>query len=225
MPGLSQARRQIKMAISKALDYSLSFTAASLMVHETEQIAMLYKEHQDWDKVKELVIDENIMQKGTVSTRKREFSEVKKRLIDIKSTQFDYILTCTRDELRLFCLYLCSKTYRLIYEFIVEVLRDKYLTFDYSILDSDYARFIESKTANSVKLQKITQKTDYKLKQVIFKILEQSSLIDSAKARNIQKPYVSDELLEVITDDSPKYLACFLYADGEIQNIRGGLNG
>jgi len=30
------------------IDYSLSFTAASLMYFETEQIANLYLEHEDW---------------------------------------------------------------------------------------------------------------------------------------------------------------------------------
>jgi hypothetical protein len=205
-------------------DYSLSFTAASLMVHETEQIVQLFSEHQDWKIVQELVIDENILQKGTVSTRKREFAEIKKRLLNINSTHIDYIFTCTRDELKLYCLYLCSKTYKLIFEFIIEVLREKYLTFDYSILDSDYARFIEAKRANSAKLQKITEKTEYKIKQVIFKILEQANLIDSAKLRNIQKPYVSDELIRLIKEDSPKYLACYLYTDGEIKQTQEGLH-
>ena len=193
------------------------------MVHETEQITQLFSEYQDWKIIQNLVIDENILQKGTVSTRKREFSEIKKRLFHTNSTHIDYILTCTSDELKLYCLYLCSKSYRLIFEFIVEVLREKYFTFDYSILDSDYARFIEAKTANSNKLQNITEKTEYKLKQVIFRILEQSNLIDSAKSRNIQKPYVSEELVRLIAEDSPKYLACFLYADGEIKQIQEGL--
>jgi hypothetical protein len=91
--------------------------------------------------------------------------------------------------------------------------------FDYNILDSDYVRFIESKTASSDKLQKITDKTVYKIKQVIFKILEQSTIIDSVKNRNIQKPYVSDELKNIVAKSSPMYLASFLYTDGEIKNL------
>jgi hypothetical protein len=201
------------------IDYSLSFTAASLMYFETEQIANLYLEHQDWMVVQQLVVDENILQKGTVSTRKREFSEIKKRLKDLTKDEFKFIITCTTDELKLFCLYLCSKTYKLIYEFIVEVIRDKYLMFDYLILDSDYVSFIESKTASSMKLQKITEKTQYKIKQVIFKILEQAGLIDSAKTKNIQKPYVSKELESIVAHSSVKYLAIFLYSDTDIKNI------
>lgn len=205
-------------------DYSLSFTAASLMTYETEQIAKLYLEYKDWNKIQELVIDDNIIQKGTVSTRKREFAEIKKRLINITSVHLEFITNCTTDELKLYCLYLCSKTYRLIYEFIIDVIRDKYLMFDYMILDSDYTRFIESKTASSKKLQSITEKTQYKIKQVIFKILEQSTLIDSAKSRNIQKPYISPELEKIIAIDSPKLLSIFLYSDNDIQAIQEELN-
>lgn len=201
-------------------DYTLSFTAASLMSFETEQIAQLYSIHNDWKIVQNLVVDENIMQKGTISTRKREFAEIKKRLGDISSGELDFILDATTDELKLYCLYLCAKSYRLIFEFIVEVIREKYLMFDYAILNSDYVRFIESKTASSQKLQKITEKTQYKIKQVIFRILEQSTLIDSAKSKNIQKPYISTELEKAVATNNPKYLALFLYPNSDIQMVK-----
>ena len=200
-------------------DYSLSFTAASLMFYETEQVARLYLEHDDWKVVSEMVVDDNVLQKGTVSTRKREFAEIKKRLVNLNKDELLFLTEATTDELKLYCLVLCAKTYRLIFEFISEVVRDKYLMFDYVIYDSDYAKFIESKTASSEKLQSITEKTEYKIKQVIFRILEQSSLIDSSKARNIQKPYISDELQNIVSQYDVKFLACFLYANGEIETI------
>ena len=205
-------------------DYSLSLTAASLMSFETEQVALLFLQHKDWEVVKNLVVDDNIMQKGTISTRKREFAEIKKRLKNISDDDLRFISNCTTDELKLYCLFLCSKTYRVIFEFISEVIRDKYLMFDYSILDSDYIRFIESKTMDSIKLQNITENTEYKIKQVIFKILEQSTLIDSAKLRNIQKPYISDELESIITKNNPMFLSTYLYTDGEIQKLQEDLN-
>jgi len=194
------------------------------MTYETEQLTRLYVENEDWTKVQQLVIDDNVLQKGTVSTRKREFAEVKKRLKKLSDDELKFIVDCTTDELKLFCLYLCSRTYRLVYEFVAEVIRDKYLMFDYSILDSDYVRFIESKTASSPKLQGITEKTQYKIKQVIFRILEQSTLIDSAKTKNIQKPYISEELQSIVSKSSPNYLSVFLYSDTDIQAIQEDLN-
>ena len=205
-------------------DYSLSFTAASLMFYETEQVAHLYLEHKDWKVVAEMVVDDSVLQKGTVSTRKRELAEIKKRLSGLNKEELHFLTNCTTDELKLYCLYLCTKTYRLVFEFISEVLREKYLMFDYTIYDSDYAKFIESKTASSEKLQSITDKTIYKIKQVIFRILEQSMLIDTAKTKNIQKPYVSDELKNIVSSYNPNYLASFLYGDGEIETIKEGLH-
>jgi len=201
-------------------DYSLSFTAASLMFFETEQIAKLYLEYKDWSKVATIVIDENYLQKGTISTRKREFAEIKKRLQNLEFEELEFMTTCTTDELKLFCLYLCAKTYRLIFEFIIEVVRDKYLNFEYTIYDSDYNNFLESKKLSSLKLQKITDKTIAKIKQVIFKILEQANLIDNIKTKNIQKPFISKELEDIIIKNNPKYLACFLYSDSEIKALK-----
>ncbi len=205
-------------------DYSLSFTAASLMYYETEQIARVYLEYQDWNSVEKAVVEDNILQKGTVSTRKREFAEIKKRLKNLSDEEFCFLTEATTDEIKLFTLVLCADTYRLIYEFISEVLREKYLMFDYTIYDSDYAKFIESKIASSPKLQSITEKTLAKIKQVIFKILEQSFLIDSVKTKNIQKPYISEELEELVAKKDIKLLSCYLYSNQEIKSLKDTYN-
>lgn len=205
-------------------DYSLSFTAASLMHYETEQVAELFKKYQDWSKVQQIIVGENMLQKGTIATRKREFTEIKKRLLHITDQELEFMLRCTTDELKLFCFFLCCRTYRLIFEFVSQTLREKYLTFDYSVLNSDYERFIESKRASSAKLQSITETTINKIKQVIFKILEQAMLIDSIKEKNLLKPYLSIELEEVISLYSPKYLSGFFYSDRDIKVVQERLN-
>jgi SH3-like domain-containing protein len=61
-------------------DYIFSYTAATLMLHETDEVMKRYLEYKDWDKVKDLVIEENIMQKQSVSSRKRVFAEIKRRM-------------------------------------------------------------------------------------------------------------------------------------------------
>lgn len=200
-------------------DYSLSFTAASLMVHETEQILSLYQEHKDWDIVGKLVIDDNYLQKGTISTRKREFVELKKRLIGLDDNWINFSKNATRDEMKLFTLFLCAKTYRLIYEFLSEVVKMKLLSYDYQILNSDYERFIQAKMASSAKLQSCTESTINKIKQVIFKILEQATLIDNVRAKNIQRPFISQELINVVLKTDPKYLASLMLSDTDIINL------
>lgn len=198
------------------VDYSLSFTAASLALYETEKLALLYIEYNDWEKIQNLVIEDNILQKGTLSTRKREFVELKKRVKSLTEEELYYFQDATSTDIKYLTLLGCFKSYRLIFDFVSEVVRNKLLLFDYQILNSDYESFIESKALLYDNLNTISENTQKKIKQVMFKILEQSDIIDNIKTKNIQKPYLSEDLLKLIINDDPKYLRGFLYNDNEI---------
>ena len=60
--------------------YILSYTTASLSAYESEVMAGLYLEVGDWSSVRKSVIDDNILQKGTLTGRRKLFNELKKRL-------------------------------------------------------------------------------------------------------------------------------------------------
>ena len=56
-------------------EYIFSYTAATLMMNETDEVIKKYLDYRDWDKVRDIVIEENIMQKQSVSSRKRVFTD------------------------------------------------------------------------------------------------------------------------------------------------------
>jgi len=198
------------------MKYLLSFTAASLAANETQIVSKIYQESKNWDIVKQKVVDDNILQKGTIATRKREFAEIKKRVSNLNEEELDFFIEAVGEELKHIALLSVYKTYKIIFDFAVEVIRKKYLLFDYEILDSDYENFFESKKLAYEKLNTISQKTYYKIKQVSFKIFEQAGILDSVKTKNIKKPYLSKTLIEIIVKDDPKYLKGFLYSDQDI---------
>ena len=198
-------------------EYVLSYMAASLLPNETQTIAQLFVKLDDWDLVAKKVIDENILQRNTIATRKREFNEIKKRLKTLTPEQLRYFEIATHDEAKQLSMLGCIKLYRLIYEFISTTLLEKTLLYDTHILDSDYNSFYESKQVSSEKLNTISEATQKKIKQVTFKILEQSNFIDSVKTRNIQKPHLSDEVVKLILRDNARLLYAFLMTDGEIK--------
>jgi len=111
----------------------------------------------------------------------------------------------------------CFKLYQFISDFAIEVIRNKLLLFDFQLINSDYESFYDSKRVAYDNLNTISEATQYKLKQVMFKMFEQAGFIDSVKNKNIQKPYLSVELIKLIVQDDPKYLSAFLYNDNEIK--------
>ncbi len=196
--------------------YLLSYTAVSLKAYEFEIIANLYKETFDWASVEKKVVEDNILQKKTIATRKREFIEFKKRLQTLTQEQLLYYEDATSSDVKNLAMLSCFKLYQLIYDFSTEIMRNKLLLFDFELLNSDYQSFYDSKAVAYDNLNTISEGTQYKLKQVMFKIFEQAEFIDSVKNRNIQKPYLSVELIKLIVQDDPKYLSAFLYSDNEI---------
>ena len=201
-------------------DYIFSYTAATLMLHETDEVMKKYLEHKDWDKVKALVVEENIMQKQSVSSRKRVFAEIKRRIEALTSEQLEYVNEANSSDIRNLIFLSILKTYKFIFEFMAEVISKKVLMFDYKILNSDYETFFESKKYAVEQLENITEATQYKLKQVLFRILEEAMIIDNTKSKNILKPHLSGEIVELIVKDNPIYLKAFLYTDYEIEKMK-----
>ena len=201
-------------------DYIFSYTAATLMLHETNEVMKKYLEYKDWNKVKEIVIEENIMQKQSVSSRKRVFTEIKRRIETLSNEQLEYVNESSSSDIRNFIFLTILKTYRFIFEFMTEVISKKVLMFDYKILNSDYETFFESKKYGVEQLENITEATQYKLKQVLFRILEEAMIIDNTKSKNILKPHLSGEVIKLIIKDNPIYLKAFLYTDYEIEKMK-----
>ena len=199
------------------LKYLLSYTAVSLQSYEAETIAKIYNKTFDWMSVEKQVVEGNALQKGTIATRKREFIEFKKRLQTLTLDQLAYYDEATSSDVKNLTMLSCFKLYQFISDFAIEVIRNKLLLFDFQLINSDYESFYDSKRVAYDNLNTISEATQYKLKQVMFKMFEQAGFIDSVKNKNIQKPYLSVELIKLIVQDDPKYLSAFLYNDAEIK--------
>ena len=199
--------------------YISSYTTASLSTYESEVIAGLYMESRDWDSVRKSVLDDNALQKGSLTGRRKLFNELKKRLATLTDEQLAFYEDASSADVKNLTMLSCFKLYQFIYDFSTEVMRKKLLLFDFQILNSDYESFYDSKAVNYENLNTISEATQKKLKQVMFKMFEQAGFIDSVKTKNIQKPYLSERLIEIIVRDDPKYLSAFLYSHNEINEL------
>jgi len=200
------------------MKYLLSFTTMSLQVYETQEVAKLYVKYKDWNVVRKIVIDENYLQKRAISTLKRQFIEIKKRISNLNNEELEFLVK--NDYEAKYIIMLSSfKTYKMLSDFVLEVIRSKYFKGDLKILDSDFETFIESKKLAYENLNSITDSTKYKLKQVMFKMFEESDIITSTKEKIIKKPIFSKNLCKIIKNDEKEYLKLFLLAKDEIERV------
>jgi hypothetical protein len=69
------------------------------------------------------------------------------------------------------------KHYRIIYEFAIEVIREKFLRLDVILSYLDYDVFFNSKAEWRQGLDQLTGTTKKKLRQVLFRILHEAEII------------------------------------------------
>ena len=204
--------------------YSFSFTGASALITETLIIAEEYKNLQDWKEVKNSLMEHNSLNKIKQSTFKREFSEIKKRLSTLSEEQLYLLINGSYDDSKAMILLSLIKVYTFLNDFIVEVLRNKYLQFDTNISENDYFKFVHSKSISHNELNEITEVTAKKVKQVIFKLLEQVGLVTQTKNGIILKPILSHAAVDVIVNENPIQLSAFLYSNEDIKGYLKKLN-
>jgi len=203
------------------MKYRLSFTAGSLMLNETIKVAAIYLDVKDWDKTRQKAITENIIQKNTKATAKRQLQEIVRRLINLSDDSINALATADISFAKHLTYFAVIKTYAFIFDFVNEFILTKLTRFDTVVLDSDYDRFIIEKSDLHPELELISDTTKAKIKQVLFRILAESDIIDSPKSRIILQPYIPDDIVKIIVNDNPKYLKAFLVFESDIKRYIG----
>jgi len=197
--------------------YSFSFTAGNALIAETLVVANAYLEHQDWATVKSVVEADNSLKKIKQSTFQREFQEISKRLMNLTDAQLKLLVSGDSSERQQMIFLALLKTYAFFRDFVVEVVRYKVLMFDYELKSSDYTQFVVSKAMIHCELDNLSESTAKKIKQVSFRLLEQTGLIGNVKTPMIIRPILSDRCLNVILGDNPSLLTGFLFSEKEIK--------
>ena len=188
--------------------YEFSFTASSLRVSDMIQFAKLY-------------LTDNVIDIGLTkeSTNKRIVTEFKKRIDSLTISQQKMLIESDYlTQKQILFLSVC-KSYGMIRDFVLEVIRENYLLMNYQISDYEFTSFLRRKEIQHDELNEISENTKSKVKQVLFKILEQGGIINTVKDREIQLQILNPSLIQVIVRDNPEWLKVFLFSDRDIQNM------
>tara|TARA_B100000795_G_C22738904_1_gene414468 strand:+ start:338 stop:940 length:603 start_codon:yes stop_codon:yes gene_type:complete len=193
--------------------YDFSFTASSLRINELRLVALHQFEGTTIDYVNELG-------NGNSSTGKRMFAEFNKRLSFITKDELGILVNGDFTSQKQIAFLSVCKAHSFIRDFVVEVLREKLLVFDYEISEGEYISFCRRKSDFHSEMDSLTELSQSKIKQVTFKILEQAGIIDDVKSKNIQPQLMDNNLIVAIVMDDKQWLKVFLMSDMDIKNIR-----
>lgn len=192
--------------------YKFSFTATSLRTRDLVLIA-------NWENNNHLDELELAIGNGKSATGKRIYAELKKWIEVLTDEQISILKSASFKAQNEIAFLAVCKYYNFIREFVIEVVREKYLVFDYELTEGDYLSFVRRKSDTNSEFEKLTEKTQYKIKQVCFKILAQANLINNTKSKIIQPQLLEAETQQAVLNDNPEFMKFFLLADIDINRL------
>lgn len=185
----------------------MSFTTASLLFQETLRVADLFAVKRDWPLVREQVLTNNLLQMRTTNSSERIFREISSRLKQLTPEQLDILLEREhREQNYLLWLAFC-KRYHFVYDFAVEVVREKYLRLDLALTVADYEIYFNNKAEWHPEVERVAASTRYKQRQVLFKTMREADLLTDKN--QIIPAVLSPLLTNVIQADNPAHLAIY----------------
>lgn len=186
--------------------FNAEISAGALMVVESKQLAKLMLTSPTKEEWRHAIEIENILQKKTPATAKRQAILVKKRL-DLVHPEILETIAKGDNELTLQLIFVSSLLHsQLHYDFMTKVYGEHLRRYESHITKNAWENFWEECTVLDPNINTWSELTKNKLHQVIIKILSQAKYIDTTKLKTLTPPYVRPEVVSLLKQHHPNIL-------------------
>lgn len=195
----------------------MSFTAGSLFLRESVEVAKLFLIHQNWKAVREIAFKQNLIQSRTASSATRLCREICQRLQELNESQLKILSEGSMQEQQQILWVAVCRHHRFIHDFAAEVIREKYAQLNLHLHTEDYDAFFNAKAAWHDELEHLTESTRKKLRQVVFRMLREAGLL--TKQNVINPVTLTPRVAQAVADKSPDGLRIFPLSDKDITEL------
>ncbi|MCG8312830.1 MAG: DUF1819 family protein [Pseudomonadales bacterium] len=197
--------------------YRISFTSGSLYHRESVKLADVHQSLRDWDEVRAQALKDNLLQTRTESTAKRTCREAIARLKTLNEEELDFLREANhQDQAYLLWVAVC-RLYRFIADFAVEVLRERFIAMKLTLGFEDFDAFYNRKSEWHEELDKASDSTRDKLRQVLFRMLREAGLLE--KNKTIIAAMLSPRLIDLIRQNNPDEFFYFPVHESDIKGM------
>ncbi len=188
--------------------YRMSFSVGGLMLNESLVIAQAYRPGETWACARERLLAQGTSSLPKLASQTRALREVYDRIGHLFDTERHYLSAeADRAEQQAIVWLAVCRTYRFVHEFAVEVISERYQSWRLDLGHEVFDRFLAEKAESDSGLAELSPSTCAKLRQVLFRILREASLI-SIDGR-IQPIWLSGRMKRLIEDSNPADLRVF----------------
>lgn len=196
------------MVKKDARSYKMSFSTGGLFLNESVEVARLHEAGEPWEDTIVTALTEGAASLPKTASQRRSLREIVNRLSALTDEELAYLAATDdrTDQQALLWLAAC-RAYRFVWEFAVEVVRDRHLSYRLDLPLESFDLLWEEKAEWHDALNDISQSTRLKLRQVLFRMMREAGILSDDDT--IQTAYLTPRVKSLIADTRRKDLAIF----------------
>lgn len=191
-----------KVAMQAASPYNAAITREQFLFYEVRTTAKLLCENLTSEEVIKKIVAENLFQYPTEkSVRKIALACLRRLDVLGEESLVQAIATQPSEVAKQICLYAMMKQYRLIWDFMITVIGEKYRLSDTKFGKIDLNSYFLRLQEQDDRVAAWSDSTVTKLKQVITKILVENEYLDNVKSTKLNPVWLQPVLENAIREN------------------------
>ena len=187
-------------------DYKSSITREQFLYFEMRVIAKYKAEGYSDEEIVNKTIEENLLQMPTEKSLRILAKSCLNRLNANDSRTIELIANASTDIAKQANLYAMMNYNRLVWDFMVMVIANKYKSFDLSFGKKDVNVFIRNLMEHNPEVAEWKESTIERIRSVLIKILVETEYLDDIKSETLNPVFLYDEVKEIITDNGDEII-------------------
>ena len=167
--------------------YLVSFTAGGLLHEETISLSSYYNDDKI-ESISEQIINNSLMKTNSQASRQRMIQEIKKRYLVVGEKFYGNFDQFTIVEQKLVIFYSCMKTYKILFDFMLDVIIEKWLSMDLEVDIDDVERFLDKKSNVQNDIDGWSSQTRRKIITVLVRMLNEVGMLENNTLVQIEAP-------------------------------------
>lgn len=191
-----------KAILKAASPYNAAITREQFLFYEVRTTAKLLHEGCNSEEVVERIISDNLFQYPTEKSVRKVALACLRRLEALGDNSLvEAIATQPSDVAKQICLYAMMKQYRLVWDFMITVIGEKYRLTDANFNKIDLNSYFLRLQEQDDWVATWSDSTVTKLKQVIAKMLVENEYIDNIKSTKLNPVWLQPVLENAIREN------------------------
>lgn len=181
------------------LEYSSSLNGASYLLFELKQVVKLQQMGLSTQEIRSKVVDDNVFQFENKGRITRTLPSVMRRAKVIDSTLASLMMEGSIEMSKVINLYAIMKTDLLFFEFMDEVISEKFQNNDFLIEKKDINLFFTTKSEQSDKVASWSDINIEKLKRAFLQVLFESGMLKDRRGKELNRLIIDEQIKNHLT--------------------------